>query len=136
MKTRIRLLLIAALALTPAGAWAGGGACPAFTTAMIDAAWLAVDFSQPAPANVVELVNVPNEPRIMCRIELLPNNFFQVSVGAAEAELVAKGVNYDLGEAITTLLRTRVFNLTPGQEHTCRAQVLASFVWKQHCDPK
>ena len=34
-----------------------------------------------------------------------------------------------------TLLRTRIENLTKGEAHACRAQILASFVWSQYCEP-
>ena len=111
------------------------GGCPAFNTAMVDAAWLAIDYSQPGPPELLDLNDDPAEPNMLCVISTDVGSEFSVYVGGGEAGLMGRGINIDNPDPITTLLRTRVFNLNKAEEHACRAQVLASFAWKQYCSP-
>jgi len=106
------------------------GGCPAFSSAMVDAAWLATDYSQPEPP-VGGAIDDPSEPRIGCQLTNDAGNQFTVGVGGGEALLYGNGENTPTG----TSLRTRVFNLTQGEEHACRAAILSSWVWRQYCRP-
>ena len=109
---------------------ARGGGCPALTSAMVDAAWLAFEYSQPEPP-VGGAIDDPSEPIIGCQLTSEVGEQVTVSVGDGEALLFGHGQN----SPTPTYLRTRVFNLTRSEQHACRAQVLTSFVWSQYCKP-
>ena len=111
-------------------AMARGGGCPAFTSAMVDAAWLAIDYSQPEPPFGGAIDN-PSEPRIGCQLTNDAGNVFTVGVDDGVAGVEGRSNQFDT----PTLLRTRIENLTKGEAHACRAQILASFVWSQYCEP-
>ena len=133
------------LIAVPAYAAEGGG-CPAFNAGMVDAAMLATDYSQQNQL-IGGAEDSPADASIVCFWETDADASFFVRVGICEGECgsgagkgeaqiigispddLAPGVDY------STLLRTRVFNLTPAQQRACRAQVLQSFVWKQYCKP-
>ena len=108
----------------------GNGGCPALTSAMVDAAWLAIDYSQPEPP-FGGAVDDPSEPRIACQLTNDAGNVFIVGVADGVAGVEGRSNQVDT----PTLLRTRVDNLTKAEAHACRAQILASFVWSQYCEP-
>mgnify|MGYP001554516567 CR=1 FL=1 len=65
---KLRILLIAGsllFTLIAMPAYASGGNCPAFTSSMIDAAFLATEYSQADPVKG-EANDFPNEPSIFC----------------------------------------------------------------------
>jgi hypothetical protein len=146
---KLKILLIAGLllfALIALPAYASGGNCPAFNSSMIDAAFLATDFSQQNPL-VGSAEDSPADARIACYLETDAEAVFLLFVGICEGEC---GAGAGKGEAqliglspddmapgadYSTQLRTRVFSLTRAEQHACRAQVLASFTWNQHCKP-
>ena len=147
MKLRIPLiaeLLILALMVLPTYAIAGG--CPAFNSSMIDAAMLASDYSQQNPL-VGAAEDSPAEASIACYLQTDADGIFLLRVGICEGECGAgagKGEAQIIGLSpddmapgadYSTQLRTRVFNLTRAEQQACRAQVLASFTWKQYCRP-
>ena len=141
-----------ALALLPLTLFAApvyasdGGGCPAFNSGMVDAAMMATDYSQQDPL-IGGAQDSPAAASIVCFWETDADASFFVRVGICEGECgsgagkgeaqiigispddLAPGVDY------STLLRTRVFNLSRAQQHACRAQVLQSFVWQQYCKP-
>jgi hypothetical protein len=98
---------------------------------MVDAAWLAINYSQPEPP-VGGAIDEPSEPRISCQLTNDVGNQFTVVVENGVALVQGHGENEPFSPA---LLRTRVDGLTKGEEHACRAQILASFVWSQYCRP-
>ena len=105
--------------------------CPAFTAAMVDATWMATDFSQLGPI-VGDAEDDPREPLISCTIFFdVGDAFFEIFVGGGEA--LVKGIHPRDSpfDDDFTELRTRVFGLTPKQERGCIAQVVQSFVWRQ-----
>ena len=118
----------------------GHGGCPAFSSAMVDAAFMAINYS-PSPhfTPAVYAVDDPEVPQIYCSLTD-PNEFppkrFQVAVGEG-VEPGDEGVAHVFGRsedpAVGTLLRTRLADLTPAELHACRAQVRASFVWSRYC---
>lgn len=128
LRNAVRLISLLSILSVSGPAMAGGGGCPAFTSAMVDAAWLAFEYSQPEPP-VGGAIDDPSEPRIGCQLTNDAGNEFTVGVGDGEAILVGESKN----TPNPTLLRTRVFNLTSGEERACRAQVRASFVWNTYC---
>jgi len=147
MKPRIPFiagLLLLALIVLPANATAGG--CPAFNSSMIDAAFLAIDYSQQNPL-IGSAEDSPADASIACYLETDAEAVFLLFVGICEGEC---GAGAGKGEAqliglspddmapgadYSTQLRTRVFSLTRAEQQACRAQALASFTWNQHCKP-
>ena len=87
---------------------------------------MALDFSQDVPPDVVA-ADDPSVASISCRITNDVGDNYVVDIERPEALLLSAGPG--------AVLRTRVFGLTTGQAHACRAQVLQSFVWNQHCAP-
>ena len=141
MKLRINKLVAIALGLLSLAFFSGSaasapGGCPAFTSAMVDAAWVAIDYSQTTPPIAGQIYDNPTGPLITCELTNDVGNTFYVYVGTNEAELSASGINIDDEPFSQTLLRTRVFDLKPADEYACRAAVLASFVWKNYCGPR
>ena len=147
MKPRIPFiagLLLLALIVLPAYAVAGG--CPAFNSSMIDAAFLAIDYSQQNPL-VGTAEDSPADASINCYLQTDADAVFLLRVGICEGECGAgagKGEAQIIGLSpddmapgadYSTQLRTRVFSLTRAEQQACRAQVLASFTWKQYCKP-
>jgi hypothetical protein len=130
LHTAVSLISLLSIQAVSGPALAGGGGCPAFTSAMVDAAWLATDYSQPEPP-VGGAIDDPSTPFIGCQLTNDAGNQFELGVGNGEALLFGNGENTPTG----TSLRTRVFNLTSGEERACRAQVRASFVWNTYCKP-
>jgi hypothetical protein len=130
------------LALTFISGPAVAAGCPAFTAAMVDSAWLGIDFSQTDPIVEFTVVDDEFEPRVLCAITNDEGNEFAVRVqfedavtGFAEIDAKRRShINNGLG-GVTQLLRTKVFDLTSTELHMCRAEVLASFVWNQYCEP-
>lgn len=108
---------------------ARGGGCPVFTSEMVDAAFLAIDYSEENPP-LGGAIDDPREPRIGCVLTNDAGNQFRVGVGDGEAGVEA----FDTAVTDTTL-RTKRFNLSPGESHACRAQILGSFVWREYCKP-
>ena len=133
------------LIAVPAYAAEGGG-CPAFNAGMVDAAMLATDYSQQNPL-IGGAEDSPADASIVCFWETVADASFFVRVGICEGECgsgAGKGEAQIIGISpddlapgadYSTLLRTRVFNLTRAQQQACRAQVLRSFVWQQYCKP-
>ena len=66
------------------------GGCPAFNTAMVDAAWLAIDYSQPTPPALLEFNDDPAAPNLLCVLGTDAGSEFFVSVGGGEAGLVGR----------------------------------------------
>lgn len=136
------MFLPMALVIAPTSASAGG--CPAFNSSMIDAAFLAIDYSQQDPL-VGAADDSPSDASVVCYLETDAEATFFVRVGICEGvcgagegkgEATVIGLSPDdmaPGADYSTQLRTRVFSLTWAEQQACRAQVLASFTWKQHC---
>ena len=140
MKSKILMvtgLLLFALLVAPINVYANG--CPAFTSSMIDAAFLATEYSQVDPV-VGEANDSPNAPSIFCEFTNDDDGYFVVFVGYEDdfeppgniAHLIGSSPVNALPE-FDTYMRTLVPNLTEAEVRACRAQVLASFTWKQHC---
>ena len=123
-----------------------GRGCPVFNASMVDAAMLATEYSQSEPV-FGWAEDSPKDAYIYCLWSAEPGSIFFVRVGICEEACGSgdgKGEGHLMGKSpdgtnpspdYHTLLRTRVFNLSPAQQHACRAQVLQSFVWKQYCKP-
>ena len=133
-------LLSHALISGPADAQGAAG-CPAFNASMVDAAMMATNIS-PGGEFLDETSNAadnPWEPSISCFIRTDSfTDTFSVFVGADQTEegnvVFVEGTSVNAGD--TTLLRTLSGGpITEAQLHACRAQVLQSFVWNQHCIP-
>ena len=141
LKTRLfKALVIGLLSLAvfgePASASEPRTSCPAFTAAMIDATALVMELRED-----VALAGKPSAdpatPDIACALTLglsLGRGEFDVEVGAGVARVRAtsRGLTSEFGPIV---LHARRDDLTPRQEHACRAQVLQSFVWNQFCAP-
>jgi hypothetical protein len=97
---------------------------------MVDAAWLAVEYSQAEPP-VGGAIDDPSVPTIGCQLTNDIGNQFRVIVAGGDASVEGNAEN----SPVPTLLRTAVGNLTKAEQHACRAQVLSSFVWNQYCKP-
>ena len=134
MKYRVAVILAGLISIFSLGgnALAQGGGCPAFTSAMVDAAWLAINYSQSEPP-VGVAVDVPSKG-IYCQLRNDVQNLFWVEVGREDgvALVVGFGENEPFAPA---LLRTRVDGLTRAEEHACRAQIRSSFAWNRYCKP-
>ena len=109
-----------------------GRGCPVFNASMVDAAMLAADLSQVDPL-LGGAEDSPVDASIMCWWAADGGGGFVVEVGNGEAQVI--GLAPTPGDGETGKLRTAVFDLSPAQQHACRAQVLQSFVWKQYCKP-
>ncbi len=121
-------------------AWVSGADaatnCPAFNTAMVDAAYMAADVS--GTPNSVDATNDSSSGTISCLIAT--DGDFIVSVFADDIELLG---HHPDSSADETELRTRVLPdeldqdfFTPAQVHACRGEVLQSFVWSLYCAPE
>ena len=145
MKSRILLVtgsVLVALVFAPTFASAGG--CPAFNSSMVDAAMLATEYSQPEPVEG-EAMDMPSEPMIYCNFSNGDDGYFEVFVGFLEEHEPPTNAAHLLGRhpdgflddpsVYATQLRTLVLNLSEAEMRACRAQVLASFTWKQYCKP-
>jgi len=120
-------LVLASTALLSGRVVADNG-CPAFNSSMIDAAWLAVDYSQPGPPEAY-YYDVPSIPALYCFVRNDSDHVFKIYIQDEVAEVFGHG---EFGIS-PTLMRTRVDGLSKNELHACRAQVLGSFVWKQYC---
>ena len=135
-------LLLLALLVAPINASANG--CPAFNSSMVDAAMLATEYSQPEPVEG-EAMDMPSEPMIYCNFSNGDDGYFEVFIGFLEEHEPPTNAAHLLGRhpdgfldnpsVYATQLRTLVLNLTEAELRACRAQVLASFTWKQYCKP-
>ena len=119
-------------------AWASGAAaattCPAWNTAMVDATFMVLDVSG-VPLGSVEAEDHPSTGRIRCFISTDDGQgTLEIDVGVLEDGTLLEGFNPFVGK-----MRTKVGpnaggpELTPGEMHACRAEVLQSFPWTQHC---
>ncbi len=120
-------------------AWVSGAAaatnCPAFTTAMVDATYMAADVSGPLIS--VNAMDESSGGLISCSLVTDGGGDFIVSVTTNDIELVG---HHPDGAGDETELRTRVLLedpelFTSAQLHACRGEVLRSFVWNLHCAP-
>ena len=118
----------------------GHGGCPAFSSAMVDAAFMAINYSpSPNSSPTVYAVDDAEVPRIYCSLtdpDEYPPKRFQVAVGEG-VDPGDEGVAHVFGRSedpeVGTLLRTRLADLTYAELHACRSQVRASFVWNRYC---
>jgi len=120
-----RTILFFIFIALPANA-AIAGSCPAFNSSMVDATMMATDYSQPEPVIGVA-IDSSFESSIFCEWTKDDEGEFVVYVGDGEALLQ--------GGIYTTMMRTRVFNLSVDDQKACRKEVLKSFAWTQHCAP-
>ena len=135
-------LLPLALISGPADA-AGRSGCPAFNSSMVDAAALASRISGSLPGVFVDgfAEDEPETPLIICQFGFSSSfsgvrGAFAVRVGVTEDGMQAELSGFhDTDFEERTLLETFITNLTIGQLHACRAEVLQSFVWNQYCAP-
>ncbi len=123
-------LLSLALISGPAVA-AGPANCPAFNAAMVDAAAMASDLVNVDPPEI--LSDNPAGPSISCRF-FTDLGFFDVAVGVEVGVVAVTGFS-EIGGGFTTRLHSVLVGLTRAEVLACRAQVLQSFVWNQHCAP-
>lgn len=129
----LRTIALLSLALMAVPAYAAnGGGCPAFNAGMVDAAMLTADLSQIDPLEGFA-EDSPMDGTIACGWVADGDGAFIVEVGNGEAQVI--GLAPTPGDGETGKLRTAVFDLTPAEQHACRAQVLRSFVWQQYCKP-
>ncbi len=118
-------------------AWASGAAaatnCPAWNTAMVDATYMAIDLSG-VPLFLVEAEDDPSTGTIRCFISTDDQSgTLEIDVGVDEDGTLLEG------SSPGATLRTKVGPnangpaLTTAELHACRAEVLQSFPWTQHC---
>jgi len=136
LKVFLTTVILLPLALIGGSANASdAGGCPAFNASMVDAAMLAADLSQIDPL-VGAAQDSPKDGTIICYWETNVSDglkgWFYVQVEDGVAQVIGNEP-YATSEVATA--RTAVFDLSPAQQHACRAQVLKSFVWQQYCKP-
>ncbi len=105
--------------------------CPVFTTAMVDAAGLAALLLNVEPP--VQLRDYEEVPETLCQFVTFggAGQFF-VEVGGADGTRV-QGLNRGIiGATVVVAVRD---GLSQSELFACRAEVLRSLVWKQHCAP-
>lgn len=122
-------LLSLALISGPADA-AGSANCPAFSAAMVDAAALVsdMDVGFPTGANSVDDLFVP---QIKCTF-VTENGIFLVEVGFIAGVATLTGFNDGFEQ---TFVRSEEDGLSKAEVLACRAQIIRSWVWSQHCAP-
>lgn len=103
------------------------GVCPAFNASMVDAAFMAIEFSQDVPLEG-NATDSPTEGVTFCNLITDSGSSLFIFVGNGEAQVIGNGPT-------GTLLRSAVFDISLTEQRACRAQVLQSFAWKQHCVP-
>jgi len=130
--TMVMLLPIAFIG-SSANAYGAGG-CPAFNASMVDAAMMATDLSQTDPLEGFA-EDSPKDGTIICAWVTDATASFYVAVGVEDGVAQVFGTKPGAIPWEEGQLRTAVFDLSPEQQHACRAQVLQSFVWKQYCKP-
>lgn len=124
-------LLLQALVSGPAVA-AGPTLCPAFNSAMVDAAAMASQLRFPEPP--VNLSFGPGSLSIRCTFNTAFGGF-NVSVGNFGNEAVVSGSNSNQPIRDTTLLSSVVEDVSRVELSACVAQVLQSWVWNHLCEP-
>ena len=114
-------------------AWVSGAAaannCPAFNAGMVDATYMATDVS--GPLDSVNAVDDPSSGTISC--DIVTDNFdtFEVLVTPDDTRLVGTHANTQLRTVVGPAANGP--QLTLGELHACRGEVLQSFPWTQHC---
>ena len=114
----------------------GASACPAFTSAMVDAAAMAFGLSS-------QRVNFtagddPTTPEIFCHAvsDGGADNFI-LEVNYSEPNwVVVWGWSAREGEPGETELFSEAEQLSSSQMRACRAAILKTFVWNNYCAPK
>ena len=112
-------------------------ACPAFTSAMVDAAAMALKLY---PGVDVTAEDDPTEPFIFCHLSECPScpNFLRIEVNYSipyRAFAFGWGVAEDTPDYDTQLF-SGAGELTLGQMNACRKVILKSFVWNNYCARK
>lgn len=127
-------ILLIVFSSVPIHSIAGG--CPAFTSDMVDAAFLATEYNQEEPVEGMA-VDHPDLPFLFCEFVNNDDGYYVVFVGHNNKEPVGNKAHlYARSPRVrNTLLRTYLYHLSGAELHACRAQVVASFVWKQYCVP-
>ena len=117
----------------------GVSACPAFTSAMVDAAALASHLW--SPRAFVNAEDDPTTPSIFCHIAecescgndfIVEVNFLNPGQASVSAVGAAEGGTYPYD----TQLLIGSEQLSLGQIQACRKVILKSFVWNNYCAPK
>ncbi len=132
--TALALGLIVTQAATygPAQAFRERVTCPVFTAEMVDAAGLGALLLNVDPP--VVLRDVPAEPDTECQFGSFGGaGLFRVAVDGLAANASLQGSNQALGGQ--TVLFAGRGGLSQSESFACRAEVLRSLVWKQHCAP-
>ena len=114
----------------------GASACPAFTSAMVDAAAMAFKLY---PGVHVIAEDDPTIPSIFCQIDSQGVNGFRVEVNDPElyyAFVMGWGRRESSSNDFDTQLYSEAEQLSWGQMRACRAAILKSFVWKNYCAPE
>ena len=138
MKLNIKViasLLLISMIFVPIHAIARG--CPAFTSSMIDGAFLATEYNQEEPVSGIA-VDYPYIPGLFCEFVNQDGGYYVVFVGYHDSDVNPgnKAHLYARSPRVrNTILRTYVYDLSEAEMHACRAQVMGSFVWKQYCRP-
>jgi hypothetical protein len=108
--------------------------CPAFTAAMVDAAWLATNFRSDVPAEITASISTePDPPRISCEYDDRGRRQFSVRAGGGSARVAA--VFDEFTGTRSVIVSTLEFPITSAEAAACRRQVLQSFVWNRICAP-
>jgi len=112
----------------------GASACPAFTSAMVDAAAMALKLYSGIGGITAE--DDPTEPFIFCQIDEGGFNGFRVEVNDSDAFVWGWGQRESSSTDFDTQLYSEAEQLSLGQMRACRAAILKSFVWKNYCAPE
>jgi hypothetical protein len=137
MRSSIQIIAgLALISLTVATAHARGGNCPAFNTGMVDSAFLATEFNQEEPVEGFA-VDHSDLPFLFCEFVNEDGGYFAVFVGYNYKEPAGNKLHlYARSPRVrNTLLRTYLYHVSDAELRACRAQVVASFVWKRYCLP-
>ena len=114
-------LLSHALISGPAEA-AGPASCPAYSASMVDAAALHALLDD---ITSILAEDDPSVPTVACQIF---TNFGSFLVAVFSGTATVAGSNTSGG-----FVGNESTGLTRGQEHACRAQILQTWVWNEHC---
>jgi ABC-type sugar transport system substrate-binding protein len=124
-------LLLHTLISGPAEAEA---ACPGFNAAMVDTAAMAADLLGdvvPSDSNTDD----PSVPVVLCSLRVAGGEFVVDVNFEAPDEAEVRGQNTNPLDGDRTFVRSVAEDLSQGELFACRAEVLRSHVWEQHCAP-
>ena len=129
----LALALLPQVLISGSAVAAGPGRCPVFNAAMVDAAALvSVLYLVDPPASISD---DPSIPALICRFDTMNGDFHvNVNLSPSPAEAFVEASN-SLNTDHETIVFATEDGLTDGELHACRAQVIQTLVWNQHCAP-